>query len=316
MSDRAQTALGEPEHLIDLVVAIAIGSPVVVGHPSLAALRLWRVWQTSNSVLVGALPAEPSLDIIIELWGIQGDLLAHFFRLWQAEQSLALKVLRRRRRSGRTAIRQIELERQRLGRELHTGVGQMLAAMQLQLDIVKAHLPEAPPEVSEALERLRILADQTMGQIRGISRRLHPPEWQGLTLEAAIRQLWELSGVPQRFEAWLRLDPLPREPELEIKVLLYRAVQEGLSNLVRHAGATQVSVSLTCAADQITLEIVDNGVGFDAASHAGAPAGAGVGLGIRSIRDQAEAVGGKVLVESRPGSTKLVVTVGFSPVES
>ena len=68
-------------------------------------------------------------------------------------------------------------------------------------------------------------------QVRALSHRLHPPEWQRLTLESAVEQLWSLSGIPARFEASLRVEPLPREPGLELKTLVYRAAQEALSNI-------------------------------------------------------------------------------------
>ena len=60
--------------------------------------------------------------------------------------------------------------------------------------------------------------------------RLHPPEWQRLTLESALQQLWDISGIPEKYQVSLHIQPLPREPELEVKVLMYRAAQEALSN--------------------------------------------------------------------------------------
>ena len=103
-----------------------------------------------------------------------------------------------------------------------------------------------------------------MEQVRGLSLRLHPPEWQRLTIEAAIRQLWELSGIPQRFESSLRIQPLPRQPALESKILAYRAAQEGLSNVARHARATRVEASLETRGGSLAFTIHDNGAGFDA----------------------------------------------------
>ena len=100
-------------------------------------------------------------------------------------------------------MRQIELERRRLGRELHTGVGQMLAAIRLQLEIVTAHLSETAPEVHHALENIAALANGAFDQVRSMSRNLHPPAWQRLGIETALRQLWDLSGIPQKFKAGL-----------------------------------------------------------------------------------------------------------------
>ena len=214
--------------------------------------------------------------------------------------------------SGRGAVRQIELERQRLGRELHTGLGQMLAAIRLQLEIVAALLPDPPALVQQALSRISTLANEALEQVRSVSGRLHPPEWQRLTLEAALQQLWDISGIPQRFEASLRIQPLPHEPDLEVKVLIYRAAQEALSNVARHARATRVDAALETRDDCAILTIRDDGVGFDVAGLLRGPASVASGIGLRSIREQAAALGGKLEIESGPAGTTLVVSVPFS----
>jgi two-component system NarL family sensor kinase len=229
---------------------------------------------------------------------------------------LRLLGLRRRRKCGSTVVRQIEMERQRLGRELHTGVGQMLVAIHLQLEVISAELPSTPANVGLALHSISILAAESLALVRDISRRLHPPEWQRLTLESAIRQLWEISGVPQRFEASLQIHPLPWEPSVEAKVLIYRGLQEALSNLVRHSRATRVDVALEVSGGQLVLSISDNGVGFDAQRAFSAPASLASGIGLRSIRETAQELGGTLEVKSGANGTKLVVTVAPFPVDS
>jgi signal transduction histidine kinase len=144
---------------------------------------------------------------------------------------------------------------------------------------------------------------------------LHPPDWQRLTLQDALRQLWILSGVPDRLEGLLELDPLPYEPDLEVRALLYRTAQEGLSNLIRHARATKVSLLLQYRDGRITLSIKDNGIGFDVDPLLRRPLDVGVGIGLRSIREQAEDLGGTMAVESSPYGTTLIVSVAISPAE-
>jgi two-component system NarL family sensor kinase len=242
-------------------------------------------------------------------------MLRHFFRLQAVERNLYTRVRQQKRGGGRQAIRQMERERQRLGRELHTGVGQMLAAIRLQLEVIAVQLPEPPGPVRQALERISTLASDALEQVRSISKRMHPPEWQRLTLEAALQQLWEMSGIPQRFEASLRLETLPREPDQEVKVLFYRAAQEALSNLTRHARATRIEMTLRGQGDGAALQIRDNGVGFDAAKLWTAPASVSSGIGLRSIREQAAALGGKLEIESGPLGTTLSVSAPYSPPE-
>ena len=243
---------------------------------------------------------------------LEGSLLRHCLRLQLAERDLSSFARDRRRGIGRGAVRQIDLERQRLGRELHTGVGQMLAAIRLQLEIVAAHLLDPPGLVQQALDRISTLANEALEQVRSVSARLHPPEWQRLTLADALQQLWDISGIPQRFEASLRIQPLPHEPDLEVKVVLYRAAQEALSNVIRHARAIRLEASLEARDDCAILTIRDDGVGFDVAGLLRGPASVASGIGLRSIREQAAALGGRSEIQSGPAGTTLVVSVPFS----
>jgi two-component system, NarL family, sensor kinase len=247
---------------------------------------------------------------------LQSSLIEHYFKLQAAERSLSSRAQELQRPKAISAMRQIELERQRVGRELHTGVGQLLAAIALQTEVIVVQLRNAPEAVGKALNRIATLAAEALEQARSISRRLHPPEWQRLTLEAAIQQLWEMSGIPHTFEASLVIEPLPREPRIEIKVLFYRAVQECLSNITSHAHATSIALLLQPRNDQIALTIEDNGVGFDVTGYLSAPATVTSGIGLRSIREQAASLGGKLAISSRPGSTKLELTAPFVPLES
>jgi two-component system, NarL family, sensor kinase len=246
---------------------------------------------------------------------LQSNLVGHYFRLQLAERKLFSRAQALRRPESASTIRQIEMERQRIGRELHTGIGQLLAAIGLQVEAIAVQLPNAPEAVARALDRIGALAGEALERARSISRRLHPPEWQRLTLEAAIEQLWELSGIPQSFEASLMIEPLSREPESEIKVLFYRAVQEALSNVTGHAHATRISLSLVPQDGRVALCIEDNGVGFDVPGYFAAPANLASGIGLRSIREQAAGLGGELAISSRPGRTRLELVAPFDPPE-
>ena len=252
----------------------------------------------------------------LALLALQQVFLSACFRLQRAERILFERA-HRRRRGGSRAVRQLELERLRLGRELHTGVGQMLAAIRLQLEIIEAQLAAPDPPVSQALQRISRLTEEALGQVRSVSHRLHPPEWQRLRLEDALRQLWQISGIPESFLSELRIESLEEEPTFEVKVLMYRTLQEALSNLVRHAGATRVELALERRGAILRLSIRDNGAGFDTAELLSRPAGLAAGIGLRSIREQAAELGGKLMVTSGPIGTTLEVLVPFhAPLNS
>jgi two-component system NarL family sensor kinase len=246
-----------------------------------------------------------------DLLHVQTRFMHHYFSLQIAERYLYSVTQATRPPAGVSAVRQVELERERLGRDLHTGVGQVLVAIRLQLEVIAAELPNPPAGVRRALSHIATLANDAGEQVRSLSRRLHPPEWQRLSLEAAVQQLWDSSGVPQRFEASLGIEPLPREPEQAAKVLVYRAAQEALTNLVRHAQASRVEMTLEARGDRVVLRIQDNGVGFDLDRLMSGPANVSQGIGLRSIREQASSLGGKLEIESGAGGTRLELAVPF-----
>ena len=248
---------------------------------------------------------EPSL--------LQANLIRHFLCLLELEPDLFKNARAQRGVAGKTAIRQSELERQRLGRELHTGVGQMLAAIRWQLEAIATELPSPSENVRRALANISTLTEQALEQVRDISKGLYPPEWQRLTLESSIRQLWQISGIAGRLAATLDIDPLPSEPDLEVKILLYRAFQEALSNVARHGRATRIDAALRLGDTRLVLTVRDNGVGFNVEELLAAPANVAAGIGLRSIREMAQGLGGEFEVESGPAGTKLTIIVALFP---
>ena len=187
----------------------------------------------------------------------------------------------------------------------------MLVSILRQAETAEAQLPAGESAVSQTLSRISAAASEALALVRAVSARLHPPEWQRLTLEAALEQLWRISGIPQRYHAELSLAALPAQTDPVIKALFYRAAQEALSNIDQHAHASRIRLTLEVGAERIELTVWDNGPGIDTAALAAAPALIGAGLGLRSIREQAAAVGGKVILESGPLGTKLMVSAPF-----
>jgi len=312
MSERMRLTFGPVENLAETLAAPKIPPPAP--HPYPSAVCFSRVYQSRKGVLLNVAPPRGGGFHEVVLDKLEGSLLRNYFRLEKAERRLSERVRRRKQGGGPGAMRQIELERQRLGRELHTGVGQMLAAIRLQLEVIAGQLTSPPSPVQQALGRISTLAGDALEQVRSISRRLHPPEWQRLTLEGALQQLWDLSGIPQRFAATVDLHPLLHEPPPEVKALVYRTAQEALSNVIRHSLAAQVSMSLMTRENMLVLTVADDGVGFDPVLVASAPPNLASGIGLRSIQEQAASLGGHLTLDSRPGRTTLVISVPFTGV--
>lgn len=301
VSEYTQSELGGPENFLAGFACRLRGEN---------AFRVWSVIELPDTFVIGA-QAEPQT-------GSGGDriedrIVRNHRRLQRAERELSARVNSRPKGNRGRVVLQMERERQRLGRELHTSVGQMLAAIRLQLEVIAAQMPAPAGGVQRALSAIGRLAGDALEQVRGISRRLHPPEWQRLTLEAALSQLWEITGIPQRFQALLSIQPLPHEPAHEIKVLFYRTAQEALANIARHSGAARVEMALEASGGAIALTIRDDGGGFDPSSLTGAPANIESGIGLRSIREEAADLGASLEIKSGPGGTTLTVSARFAP---
>lgn len=196
-----------------------------------------------------------------------------------------------------------EEERTRISRELHDDVGQALTGVRMDLDRLKervdrADLPEDQRSpIDTKLAAARTLVDSALDTTRRVSRQLRPSVLDVLGLGAAIE--WQLEEFRTRTglsaEAVTDAD-VPTIPE-PIAVALFRIVQESLTNVMRHAQATAVTVRLGMEGDDVVVEVMDNGRGFEAAPSAGAT----YSLGLLGMRERAAALGGTCEIHSHPG---------------
>jgi len=188
--------------------------------------------------------------------------------------------------AGRIVVRELERERSRIARELHAGAGQPLAGIKLNLEILAGCAAVLPQAGRDALARLQTLADQALDQVRAVSHQLHPPDWQGLTIEDALRHLIQSSGLPDRLTVEIDIRQFPVEPSHTTRIAIYRCAQECISNVLRHSGATRFAVSLVTDGPMVELRLEDNGRGLPQQ-----PSG-GKGIGLRAIREHTQALGG------------------------
>jgi signal transduction histidine kinase len=208
-------------------------------------------------------------------------------------------------RSRSTLLTELERERSRIARELHAGAGQPLAGIKLHLEMLEDRAAGLPDSAQATVGRLQTLADQALGQVRALSHRLHPPDWQETTVVQALESLIESSGLEGRLELRRDFRPLAEEPSHGVKVQLYRCAQECISNIIRHSGATAAAVSLTAEDGWLTLTVADNGMGFDSSARRS-------GIGLRAISENAAMMGGKSDVESGAFGTKIMVSLPFA----
>lgn len=213
------------------------------------------------------------------------------------------------RKSSVPLLAELERERSRIARELHAGAGQPLAGIKIHLEILEecaSAIPDSTKMDSARMTigRLQTLAEQALGQVRAVSHRLHPPEWQEMALDQALESLVDSSGL-----AGLRLTkslpPLADEPTHAAKVQIYRCAQECISNIVRHSGATEASISLRDEEGNAVLTVTDNGRGFDTGAK-------NSGIGLKAIFENAESLGGTARITSSGAGTRIVVKIPHS----
>jgi PAS domain S-box-containing protein len=204
-----------------------------------------------------------------------------------------------------------EEERRRIAREMHDQFGQQLTVLKMKLDALREDSAE-DASLCEQLESLQAIAAQLDADVDYLVWEMRPTALDDLGLQAALSsyiQNWSKHfGVAVQLHA-SGLDKERLTPEIE--TALYRIAQEALNNIAKHAQATHVAVVLERRADQVSLIIEDDGVGFDLEQVLGTD---DKGVGLIGMRERAALVGGTIEIESQPnvGAT-VVVRITTSP---
>lgn len=239
----------------------------------------------------------------------QSNATRNYFRLLRAHQIL-MTLGRASRSTGAVVMDALEMERTRIARELHSGAGQTLTGIKVNVELMERRVRDLPEAVKIGLERIQSLADQALGEIRSVSQRLHPPDWQRLDLLEAMEWLWITSGIPERFHATLELRPFESEIPDAVRFTIYRAAQEGLTNVLRHSGATEVKLQLGQQGHRIHLVMQDNGRGFDVEELLHGALNPNLrGIGLRAMRDEVVLLGGEFQLTSSEDGTRLAIAL-------
>ena len=192
-----------------------------------------------------------------------------------------------------------EAERQRIARDLHDATGQSLTAISLGLRGLENSLAGRDPRLQESFSTLQLFATDAIGELRRIISDLRPPQLDDLGLIPALR--WSVQAFRQRYaEIEVELSIAGENVRLSrhVETSLFRIVQEAMTNIAKHAGATHVVVAVQINPTSITLSVKDNGRGFVANQlWKGQPSG----WGILGIRERAKLLGADCTIVSEPG---------------
>jgi PAS domain S-box-containing protein len=202
-----------------------------------------------------------------------------------------------------------DAERRRIARELHDGVGQLLAAIGMNVSQNLEDQAELSPATARRIHQNLDLIAQASAEIRTVSYLLHPPMLDELGLRFALKSyvdgFTERSKISVELQIGSDLGRLPQEYELS----LFRVVQECLTNVHRHSDSPNALVKLVRTPTEITLEVKDDGKGINEDARSNIVAGAGVGVGFRGMQERVRLLGGTLTVQSNGHGTSVLAAL-------
>lgn len=229
-------------------------------------------------------------------FGVFADALARAEEAYRRTQELLSELQEAHRQLRAYASRVEELavaeERNRMAREMHDALGHRLTVAAVQLEGAERLIAQEPQRAAQMVRTVREQVREALRELRETVAALRAPLEAGMPLPEALRRLAEHFRAATGLEVHLAL---PTEPlDLPAAHHLYRAAQEALTNIQRHAHASQVWLVLTVHPDRLTLLVGDNGRGFP-------PEAEEQGFGLRGLRERIEALGGTLRLEERTG---------------
>ncbi|MHB2026641.1 MAG: chemotaxis protein CheB [Elusimicrobiota bacterium] len=221
------------------------------------------------------------------------------------EQKRTYRDIRRLRARAITAQ---EMERRRFARELHDGVGQILSGVKFKLESLPKTIGPGGAVSADILAAGKSL-DRAISEIRCVAENLMPSELEDLGLALALRKLCREFRERMQIAVVLRTSRAPVCVASNLALAIFRVAQEALNNIEKHSKATAASVSLFREEKEIVLSVNDNGIGFN-----GNRARAKRGIGLESMRERTELIGGSIDLYSSPGAgTRLSVRAPLYP---
>ncbi len=216
------------------------------------------------------------------------------------EAQMKTELMRQQEMAVKAVIEAEENERQRIAKDLHDGVGQMMSAAKMNLSAFESEVKFANEEQKQSLEKVIQLVDESCKEVRTVSHIMMPNALLKKNLAAAIRDF--VDKLNNRIlQAHVHTEGLDERMDSNIETVLYRVVQECVHNAIKHAGATTLDISLIRDKDGISGTIEDNGKGFDVADKENFE-----GIGLKNITTRIEYLKGTVDFDSAPGRGTVV----------
>ena len=216
------------------------------------------------------------------------------------ETKMKTELMNQQAMAVKAVIEAEENERQRIAKDLHDGVGQMMSAAKMNLSAFESEIQFANNEQKQALEKVILLVDESCKEVRTVSHIMMPNALLKKNLAAAIRDFVDKLNN-KTLQAHVHTEGIDERMDSNIETVLYRVVQECVHNAIKHAGATTLDISLIRDKDGISGTIEDNGKGFDIADKENFE-----GIGLKNITTRIEYLKGTVDFDSAPGRGTVV----------
>lgn len=246
-----------------------------------------------NYILAGTI----LLSLLLGLLGVSGWLR---FRLKQ-KANLQNEIMKQQELSAKAVIEAEEDERQRIARDLHDGVGQMMSAAKMNLSAFESDIKFATKEQQLSFEKIIGLVDDSCKEIRSVSHNMMPNALLKNSLASAIHDFID-KMEKKTLQVHLYTEGLDERLDSNIETVLYRVIQECVNNVIKHAQASTLDISVVKEKDGISATIEDNGKGFDMADKDKME-----GIGLKNILTRVEYLKGTVDFDSSPGRGTVVV---------
>ena len=261
------------------------------------------VWDHYRTYILGALSLLLAQSCLIGLLLVQARRRRRAEEQVRGSEKKLLASHERIRDLGGRLLRAQEVERSRIARELHDDVGQQLALLAIDLELIGGAGPDVEGEtgmlISESLSRTRGIARS----VHDLSHRLHPEKLHLLGLVAALQSMQREFSRPSLVVTFAHQD-VPISLPSDVTLCLFRIVQEALQNIIKHSSAREVSIELVGSDVGLLLTIADDGKGFESERVSN------TGLGLISMAERLQDIGGSLKIWSREGAgTRLEITV-------
>lgn len=245
-------------------------------------------------------------NILIGLLGailLFGALLGFsYYRRYKLKQEAKMQaaILKQQEEATRAVLEAEEGERQRIAKDLHDGVGQMMSAAKMNLSAFESGTPFRNEEEKLAFEKIISLVDESCKEVRAVSHNMMPNALLKNSLASAIREFIDKLDH-KKLQVHLYTAGLEERLDSNVETVLYRVIQECVNNVIKHADANTLDISVIRENGEVTATIEDNGKGFDTSNKSKFD-----GIGLKNIRTRVEYLKGTVDFDSAAGKGTLV----------